>query len=147
MQIKAYTNVDWAGSVVNKRSTSGYYTLVGGNLVTWSSKKRSVLARSSAETEFRSVALGICEMMWIKRFLEELKVSTSSPMKLYCDNKATIAIAHNPILHDRTKHVEVDKHFIKEKINTGLICMLYVPISSQVVNILTKRLHRHNLTV
>ena len=81
-------------------------------------------------------------MMWIKRFLEEVKVSTSSPMKLYYDNKAAIAIVYNPVLHDRTKHVEMDKHFIKEKIDTGLICMPYVPTSRQVVDILTKGLHK-----
>lgn len=61
-------------------------------------------------------------------------------MKLYCDNKAAISIAHNPVLHDRTKHVEVDKHFIKEKIEDGLVCMVYVPTADQVANLLTKGL-------
>ena len=88
-----------------------------------------MVARSNAEAEFRAVVHGICEVIWIKRLLEELKVSDSQPMKLYCDNKAAISIAHNPVLHDRTKHVEVDKHFIKEKLDSGLICMPYVPTS------------------
>ena len=66
----------------------------------------------------------------------------SSPMKLYYDNKATISVAHNPILHDRTKHVEVDKHFIKEKIDNGLVCMTYIPIEEQVVDVITKGVHK-----
>ncbi|KAL6311712.1 hypothetical protein AAG906_024601 [Vitis piasezkii] len=95
--VEAFINADWAKSVVDRRSTSGYYTFFGGNLVT-------------------------CTL----------------PMKLYCDNKATILIAHNPVFHDRTKHVEVDKCFIKEKLENGLICMSYIPTTEQVVDVLTK---------
>ena len=124
---------------MDQRSTSGYYSFVGGNLVTWRSKKHNVVARSSAEAEFRAVAHGICEIMWIIRLLEELKMTGSSPMKLYCDK---ISVAHNPVLHDRTKHVEVDKHFIKEKIDNGLVCMTYIPTEEQVANVFTKGLHK-----
>ncbi|KAL5840804.1 hypothetical protein ACOSQ4_013412 [Xanthoceras sorbifolium] len=114
------------GQVTDRRSTSGYCTFVGSNLVTWRSKKQNVVARSSAEAEFRAVAHGICEVIWIKRLLKNLKISNPLPMKLYCDNKATISITHNPVFHDQTKHVEVDRHFIKEKLDIGLICMPYI---------------------
>ncbi|RVW76419.1 Retrovirus-related Pol polyprotein from transposon RE1 [Vitis vinifera] len=113
-----------------------------GNLVTWRSKKQNVVARNSAEAEFRAVAHGICEIMWIRRLLEELKMTGSSPMKLYCDNKAAILVAHNPVLHDCTKHVEMDKHFIKEKIDNGLVCMTYIPTEEQVADVFTKGLHK-----
>ena len=86
------------------------------------------------------MALGICEALWIRRILQELRASEVLLMKLYCDNKAAISIAHNPVLHDRTKHVEVDKHFIKEKIEDGLICMVYVLTADQVADLLTKGL-------
>lgn len=99
-----------------------------------------MVARSSAEAEFRAVAHGICEVLWIKQLLEELKTTSPLPMKVFCDNKAAIAIAHNPVLHDRTKHVEVNKHFIKEKLENGLIIMPYIPTSEQVADILTKGL-------
>ncbi|XP_052185323.1 uncharacterized protein LOC127796967 [Diospyros lotus] len=100
-------HADWASSITDRRSTSRYCTFVGGNLVTWRNKKQNVVARSSAKTEFRVVvAHGICEVMWIKRLLSDLRVSTSLIAKVYCDNKAAISIAHNSILHDRTKHVE-----------------------------------------
>ncbi|MCH80620.1 cysteine-rich RLK (receptor-like protein kinase) 8 [Trifolium medium] len=140
IQVEAYTDADWAGNINDRRSTSGYCTFVSGKLVTLKSKKQSVVARSSAEAEFRSVAHGFCEVLWIKKFMEELKIPGPTPIKAYCDNKAAISIAHNPVQHDRTKHVEVDKHFIKEKIDSGEICMSYIPTTSQVADVLTKSL-------
>ncbi|RVW47145.1 Retrovirus-related Pol polyprotein from transposon RE1 [Vitis vinifera] len=119
--------------------------LKGHQVVTWlrgEAKKQNMVVRSSAEDEFRVVAHGICDIMWIRRLPEELKMTGSSPMKLYCDNKATISIAHNPVLHDRTKHVEVDKHFIKEKIDNRLVCMTYIPTEEQVADVFTKGLHK-----
>ncbi|KAJ9676113.1 hypothetical protein PVL29_024893 [Vitis rotundifolia] len=142
LQIEAYIDTNWVGSIVNRRSTSGYCSFVDSNLVTWRSKKQNVVARSSVEAEFIAVAHGICEIMWIRRLLEELKMTDSSPMKLYCDNKAAISVAHNPVLHDHTKHVEVDKHFIKEKIDNRLVCMTYIPIEEQVADVFTKGLHK-----
>ncbi|KAF5467582.1 hypothetical protein F2P56_011820 [Juglans regia] len=140
LQVEIYTDVDWAGSVTDRRSTFGSCTFVGENLVTWRCKKQNVVARSCAEAEFRAAAHGICKVLWIKRLLEELKVTNSLPMKLYCDNKAAIGIAHNLVLHDRTKHVEVDKHFIKEKIDSGVIYLPYISTAEQVADILTKGL-------
>ena len=142
LRVEVFTDADWAGSVTDRRSTSGYYAFVGGNLVTWCSKKQNVVARSSAEAKFRSVAHGICKALWVKHFLEEVKITCVLPMRMYCDNKAAIAIAHNPVFHDRTKHVEVDKHFIKEKIEEGIICMPYIPTSEQIADVLTKGLPR-----
>lgn len=138
LELECYTDADYAGAVTDRRSTSGYCTLLGGNLVTWRSKKQNVVSRSSAEAEFRSMALGICELLWMKIILEDLKIKWEGPMKLHCDNKSAIAIAHNPVQHDRTKHVEVDRHFIKEKLESGLICTPYVPTGEQLADILTK---------
>ncbi|RVW57717.1 Retrovirus-related Pol polyprotein from transposon RE1 [Vitis vinifera] len=112
LQIETYTDADWAGSIVDRRSTSGYCSSVGGNLVTWQSKKQNVVARSSVEAEFRVVAHGS-------------NFSSSQS-----------------VLHDRTKHVEVDKHFIKEKIDNGLVCMTYIPTEEQVADVFTKGLHK-----
>ena len=86
-----------------------------------------MVAQSSAEVEFRAMVAGVCESLWVKIILEDLKVQWSKPMKLYCDNKSTISIAHNPVQHDQTKHIEIDRHFIKEKLDSGLICTPYVP--------------------
>jgi len=86
------------------------------------------------------MALGICELLWLKILLDDLKIDLVNPMRLYCDNKSTISIAHNPVQHDRTKHIEVDRHFIKEKLDSGLICTLYIPSCDQLADILTKGL-------
>ena len=79
-------------------------------------------------------------MIWVKQVLEDLKIQVPIALKLYCDNKSAIAIAHNPVLHDRTKHVEIDKHFIKEKVDSGEICMPYLPTAEQVADLFTKGL-------
>ncbi|PON63976.1 hypothetical protein PanWU01x14_127430 [Parasponia andersonii] len=140
--IEALTDADWAGSITDRKSTSGYCTFVWGNLVTWRSKKQFVVARNSAEAEFRAIAQDVCELLWLKMPLKELGVEIVQPMKLYCNNKAVVSISYNPVFHDRIKHVEVDKHFIKEKIEAGEICMVYLFTSEQVANILTKSLPR-----
>lgn len=138
LALEAYTDADYAGSIVDRRSTSGYCTFLGGNLVTWRSKKQNVVARSSAEAEFRAMAQGVCELLWVKIILEDLKVEWDAPMRLYCNNKSAISIAHNPVQHDRTKHIEIDRHFIKEKLDSGLICTPYVSTQGQLADVLTK---------
>ncbi|RVW99246.1 Retrovirus-related Pol polyprotein from transposon TNT 1-94 [Vitis vinifera] len=143
-EIEIFSDADWAGSVTDRRSTSGYCSFVWGNLVTWRSKKQSVVARSSAEAEFRAMAQGICEGIWLNRLLEELRVPLKHPMVLYCDNQAAISIAKNPVHHDRTKHVEIDRHFIKEKIEEGVFKVSYTPTNCQTADILTKALARGN---
>ncbi|XP_028115337.1 pentatricopeptide repeat-containing protein At1g62930, chloroplastic-like [Camellia sinensis] len=98
LSVEAYTDADWAGSITDRRSTSGYCTFVGGNLVTWSSKKQNVVARSSAEAKFRAMAQRVCELLWIKLLLSDLGIDQMDSMRLYCDNKAAINIAHNPVI-------------------------------------------------
>lgn len=129
LTVEGYTDADWAGDNTNKRSTSGYFTFVGGNLVTWRSKKQKVVARSSAE--------GICELLWVKNVLKDLGFKPRVAMPLYCDNKAAIAIAHNPVQHDRTKHVEVDRHFIIEKLEAQIIEVPFVKSGDQLADMLT----------
>ena len=139
-----FSDADWAGSITDRRSTSGYCSYVWGNLVTWRSKKQTVVSRSSAEAEFRALALAICEGMWIQRLLRELNVTTEKPVQMFCDNQAAISIAKNPVHHDRTKHIEIDRHFIAEKIDRMTVQLVYTSTRSQTANILTKALPRPN---
>ena len=126
--------------MVDKKSTIGYYTFLGENLVTWRSKKQSLVARSSTEAKFRTMAQGVCELLCLKIVLEDLKIKWDGPMRLYCDNKSAINIAHNSVQHDRMKHIKIDKYFIKEKLDSGLISAPYVLTNCQLVDILTKGL-------
>ena len=141
-KVEIYTDADWARSTDDRRSTTSYCTYVWGNLVTWRSKKQNVVARSSAETEFRAVAQGMCEGLWLQKLLEELSITIELPIKLYCDNKAAISISQNPVQHDITKHIEVDRHFIKEKIKKGIICMTCILTREQLADIFTKGLQK-----
>ncbi|XP_020262438.1 uncharacterized protein LOC109838399 [Asparagus officinalis] len=109
LKVEGYTDAEWTGNICDRRSTSGYFTFVGGNLVTWRSKKQNVVSRSSAEVEYQGMAIGIQELLWLKLLLTNLSFSPKEPMMLYCDNKASCHIVHNPVQHDRTKHVHQRK--------------------------------------
>ncbi|XP_043697502.1 secreted RxLR effector protein 161-like [Telopea speciosissima] len=114
-RVEGFSDADWVGSPTDRRSTIGYCTFVGGNLVSWKSKKQSVVAHSSAESEYRAMAQVTCELMWIQQLLSELGFKIPTPMQLWCDNQASIHIASNPMFHERTKHIEIDCHFVREK--------------------------------
>ncbi|XP_026419727.1 uncharacterized protein LOC113315682 [Papaver somniferum] len=96
-KVVAYTDSDYAGEIDGRRSTAGYFTFVGGNLVTWRSKKQNIVTRSSAQAEFRGMSDGICETLWLRLLLKDLGVPLKDPITLYCDNKAARDIAHNPV--------------------------------------------------
>ena len=108
------------------------------NLVTWQSKKQKVVAQSNAKVEFHGMDHGVCEKVWIRSVLHDFGLHHPKPMMLYCDNKAAIAIAKNPIQHDRTKHVEVDHHFIKDHLDKGTISFPFVTSQDQLADVLTK---------
>ena len=90
-----------------------------------------MVSRSSAESEYRALALGICEGMWLQRLLRELRVEAKKAVRMFSDSQADINISKNPVHHDRTKHVEIDRHFISEKVNNGIVQLSYIPTRLQ----------------
>ena len=98
------------------------------------------MATSSAKAKFCAMAQRVCELLCLKIILEDLKIKWNGTMRLYYNNKFVISIAHNPMRHDRMKHIEIDRHFIKEKLDSELICTPYVSTNHQIVDILTKGL-------
>nr|GEX02780.1 putative copia-type protein [Tanacetum cinerariifolium] len=122
----------------DRRSTSGYFSLVGGNLVTWKSKKQKFVSLLSVEAEFRGIAKGLAESLWIRKLVFEIGFLLKESIRIMSDNKATIQILENPMQHDRTKHVEVDRHFIKEKLEAEIINLPFVKSEDQLADILTK---------
>ena len=141
IDVECFSDADWAGSKADRRSTTGYCVFMGGNLISWKSKKQNVVSRSSAESEYRAMAQATCEVVWIRQLLGELGVKTSQPAKLWCDNKAAIHIASNPVFHERTKHIEIDCHFVREKIEENIISTAYVKSGDQLGDIFTKALN------
>ncbi|CAL8102601.1 unnamed protein product [Prunus armeniaca] len=137
LDLEGYIDADYAVNITDRRSTSGYFTFVGGNLITWRSKKQKVVSRSSAESEYRVIAQGVCEILWLRWLLVEIGFKPNAATKLHCDNQSAFEIANNPVQHDRTKHVEVDRHFIKEKLEHKLISIPFVSSSEQLADMLT----------
>lgn len=124
---------------MTRRSTTGFCVLLGSSPISWKTKKQTVVARSSVEAD-RSMALTSCEVTWLQALLQDLWITDLPPAILHCDNKAAIAIAANPVLHERTKHVDVDCHFVRDKINSGTMTTAHVPTYSQIADLLTKGL-------
>ena len=125
---------------MTRRSTTGYCVLLGNSPISWKTKKQSVVARSTAEAKYRSMAMAACEITWLSALLKDMGLQSLPPAVLFCDNQAALAIAANPVLHERTKHVEVDCHFVRDKINSGTMITNHVPTYSQVADIFTKAL-------
>ena len=86
----------------------------------------------------------MCEGLWLQKLSKELRIIIELSIKFYCDNKAAISVSHNPVQHDKTKHIEVDRHFIKENFEKGIICMTYIPTKEQLADIFTKGLQKSN---
>jgi hypothetical protein len=140
LQVQAYCDSDWAACPTMRRSVTGFVTFLGTSPISWRSKKQSVVSRSSAEAEYHSMANTVCELTWLQYLLQDFIVPHCQPMILHCDNQAAIHIASNPVFHERTKHIELDCHLVREKIQSGLIATRYVSTSDQRVDIFTKAL-------
>ena len=121
-----------------RRSVSGYILMLGKSPISWKSKKQPTVSRSSTEAEYRAIASAASEVTWLVRLLEELGIKDLKPITLHCDNQSSIHIAKNPIFHERTKHIEIDCHFTREKIIEGLIQLTYLPTQSQLADVFTK---------
>ncbi|XP_019224768.1 PREDICTED: uncharacterized protein LOC109206397 [Nicotiana attenuata] len=139
--LKAYCDANWGACLQTRRSVTGYCVFFGNALISWKSKKQDTVARSSAEAEFRSMASTAAEIVWLIGLLGELDVKVQLPVALYCDSKAAIQIAANPIFHERMKHIDIG-HFIREKIKAGIIKTTHVNTKEQIADILTKGLGR-----
>ena len=114
LHVEAYFDAGYAGDKADHKSRGGYATYVGGNLITWRSQKQSVVSRSSTESEYRAMANTTSEMLWLRSLLTELRFPPPSPMKMYCDNEASNFIASNDTFHMKTKHIDIDCHFIQQ---------------------------------
>jgi len=136
----SYSDADWVGCPSTRRSTSGFCVYLGDNLISWSSKRQHVVSRSSAEAEYRGVANVVAETAWLRNLLLELHCPLSHATAVFCDNVGAMYLASNPVQHQRTKHVEIDLHFVRERVAIGHVRVLHVPSAYQYADIFTKGL-------
>lgn len=142
LQVRAYSDADWANDPIDSRSVTGYLVYLGDNLISWSTQKQPRVSKSSTEAEYRALSDAASEVMWITYILSHLGQRTAPPI-LYCDNLSAICLTKNPVFHKRMKHVAADCNFVREQVTDGLMKVEHVSSEYQLADFLTKPLASH----
>jgi hypothetical protein len=140
--LKAYCDSDWASDVDDRKSVTGYVIYAQGGAIVWKSKKQPTVARSSAEAEYVSLADTVSELLWVLMAMKELGVTVEGEVEIFIDNQAAQAMAANPVNHERTKHIDVAYHFVREVVQAGKIKLYYINTKNNISDLLTKSTKR-----
>jgi len=140
LSLHGFTDSDWAGSIDNRKSTGGYLMYLGSTPISWKSGKQHTVARSSTEAEYKALADGTAEILLIRSLLTELRVPSSTVTTLWCDNLGATFLSANPVFHAHTKHVEVDYHFVRDRVTKQEIQVRFISSKDQLADVLTKPL-------
>ncbi|CAL8165948.1 unnamed protein product [Prunus armeniaca] len=144
LSLHAFSDADWAGNPDDRTSTTAYTIFLGGNLISWSSRKQHFVARSSTEAEYHVVACTAAELSWLQNLLHELGVLLPSPPVIACDNIGATFLCANPVLHSHMKHIAIDLHFVRNLVTQGLLKVAHVSTIDQLADVLTKPLSRQH---
>ncbi|XP_058772530.1 uncharacterized mitochondrial protein AtMg00810-like [Vicia villosa] len=140
LQLLGYSDADWVGCLDTRRSISGHCFFIGKSLISWRAKKQPTVSKSSSEAEYRALSSAVCEIQWLLYLLKDLNMLCTKIPALYCDNQSAIHIASNPVFHERTKHLDIDCHLVREKVQKGILKLLPISSSEQLADFLTKAL-------
>ncbi|KAK6162342.1 hypothetical protein DH2020_002183 [Rehmannia glutinosa] len=146
LQITGYSDSDWATNIDDRKFITGFCVYLGDNLVSWCSKKQEAVSRSNTEAEYKSLAHCATEVMWLRNLLTKLHIPIVKTPIIWTDNIGAEVLASNPIFYSRIKYVELDVHFIREKVSQGLITVQHVPSIDQTADVLTKPLSKQSFT-
>uniref|UniRef100_A0A803Q706 Reverse transcriptase Ty1/copia-type domain-containing protein n=1 Tax=Cannabis sativa TaxID=3483 RepID=A0A803Q706_CANSA len=138
--VECFSDADWAGSIDDRKSTTGYCVYIGGNLITWCSKKQKAVAKSSTEAEYRALSQTATEIAWLYSLFTELGIKHKLLTVIWCDNAGANQLSSNPMFHSSTKHIEVDVHYVRDLIKQGIVEVRHIPTSEQTAHIFTKPL-------
>ncbi|KAK6121804.1 hypothetical protein DH2020_044417 [Rehmannia glutinosa] len=136
----SYTDSDYAGDLDDRKSTSGYVFLLSSGAVSWSSKKQPIVTLSTTEAEFVAAASCACQAIWMRRILEDFHHVQSGDTTIFCDSSSAIELSKNPVLHGRSKHIDVRFHFLRDLVKDKIIKLLHCHTQEQVADIMTKPL-------
>lgn len=145
MLLSAFSDVNWTGSMDDRWSTGGFAVYLGPNLISWNARKQPTVSRSSTEAEYKALANATAEIIWLQSVVAELGVSSSRAPCLWCDNLGATYLSVNPRFHGRTKHIEVDFHFIRERVANKLLDIRFISSTDQVADGFTKALPQSKL--
>lgn len=139
-EVDIYTDADFANCTDDRRSYSGYITTLAGSLLSWRAKKQQTVSTSTTEAEYRALFEGVQESVWLKYLFQSLNINLSKRFEIYVDNQSAIALATNPIFQQRSKHIDIVYHWLREIHDTGLIHINYIPTNLMLADICTKSL-------
>jgi hypothetical protein len=140
VMLHGFTDSDWMGSVTDRKSTSGYCFSLGSAVISWSSRKQGSVAQSTAEAEYIAASTAGREAVWLRKLLSDLFRSELEPTVIHCDIQSCLKLTENPVFHDRSKHIEMRYHYIRDMIQKKVLSLQYVPTAEQTADIFTKPL-------